>query len=148
MNPTIQVKLFRFRIYITDITYLVTSGMKLLHPKTENIPQESALYDQFHREFPDGRILMYSGKTRYGYESGLRLSLQQMKRTTALNAAELQDKALTAWKNVIKGILVTVAWVSTENDRWILDNVSSFVQIKRSVLSRAVVLIWRSHPLN
>lgn len=109
MNPTIQVKLFRFRIYITDITYLVTSGMKLLHPKMENIPQEPALYDQFHREFPDGRILMYSGKTRYGYESGLRLSLQQMKRTTALNAAELQDKALTAWKNVIKGILVTVA---------------------------------------
>lgn len=83
--------------------------MKLLQPKTENIPQESAFYDQFHREFPDGRILMYSGKTRYGYESGLRLSLQQIKRTTALNAADLQDKALTAWKNVIKGILVTVA---------------------------------------
>ncbi|XP_052688263.1 uncharacterized protein LOC128166866 isoform X3 [Crassostrea angulata] len=92
----------QYGIYITDITYLVTSGMKLLHPKTEKIPQESALYDQFHREFPDGRILMYSGKTRYGYESGLRLSLQQMKRTTALNAAELQDKALTAWNNVIK----------------------------------------------
>ncbi|XP_078316701.1 uncharacterized protein LOC111119087 [Crassostrea virginica] len=95
-------KVGQYGIYITEITYLVTSGLTFLQPRTENIPIRPSFYKQFHEEFPDERIQMYSGNTSYGYDSGLRFSIQQMKRSSALTVAAVYSKALKEWENIIK----------------------------------------------
>jgi hypothetical protein len=96
--------IFVFRIYITDMSYLVTSGLKFLQPKLENIPKDRAFYKEFQTEFPSLEVLMYSGNEGYDYASGVRLSLKQRKRTTPLSATVIYSKALTEWRTVIQGI--------------------------------------------
>ncbi|XP_061191549.1 uncharacterized protein LOC133199695 [Saccostrea echinata] len=95
-------KIGDYGIYITDISYLVTSGLKFLQPRPESIPKDQSFHKEFQTEFPDMQVLLYSGNESFGYESGLRLSLQQRKRTTVLTAADIYNKALAAYKNVLK----------------------------------------------
>ncbi|XP_062570839.1 uncharacterized protein LOC134232878 [Saccostrea cucullata] len=95
-------KIGDYGIYVTDISYLVTSGLTFLQAKPENIPKDQAFYKEFQTEFPDMQVMMYTGNESYGYESGLRLSLQQRKRTTSLTAADIYKKTLAVYKNALK----------------------------------------------
>ena len=118
-----------FRIYITEITYLVTSGLTFLQPRTENIPIRPSFYKQFHEEFPDERIHMYSGNTSYGYDSGLRFSIQQMKRSSALTVAAVYSKALKEWENIIKGKRERERERERESAHKVIDNFNFIINL-------------------